>query len=129
MRFLTPFAFTCLQRGLVFILKCQALNTNHDLSTEVSAYWHIEEECYRARDSLCLEEGRNWPADLSSVYSMSNVRSAEALVDVVGRDDVRVSHVVGEVVGQVDLAQLRLRSLVVEAQLLVYRLRRDGNSS
>ena len=61
---------------------------------------------------------KGWP----TLYYHS-LRSAEALVDVVGRDDVRVSHVVGVVVGQVDLAQLRLRSLVVEAQLLVYRLR------
>ena len=46
--------------------------------------------------------------------------SAEALVDVVRRGDVR--DVVREVVGQVELAQLRLGALVVVAQLAVHRL-------
>ena len=46
-----------------------------------------------------------------------------ALVDVVRR---HVRHVVREVVGQVELPQLRLRGLVmVVAQLLVHGLRRD----
>ena len=49
------------------------------------------------------------------------ILSAEALVDVVRRD---LRDVVGEVAGQVELAQLRHGALllVVVAQLLVHRL-------
>ena len=56
------------------------------------------------------------------LYQAPPLSSSEALVDVVRRD---LDHVVGEVVGEVDLAQLRLRGLleVVVAQLLVYGLR------